>query len=316
MGTLTSFTSRRVNITYVTDDGCTSVDSAGMLFVRPITARSSYITWKDLPIYDATEVFYVQKSTSPIDGWVTIAKRTIMDTGFLDENANNSMNRHHIEYYRILAPTSSYVFGVANVEGTIDPYGSEIARRHRILLSKGRNGNLTHVFIKTRNGERCPRCWDEILQERVTIDCRECNDTGFIVGYHNPIPTHISFGPETVAVQVDVDGPSPAPNDVSAWTSNFPLLNIGDIIVEEKGYRFWEVKQVNLTMHKRVVTRQELVLAKCEGDDPLLRLIYRIPKEGSYGQGVFEDDTPYSEGVYDSLPTEVFFEPPGVPMEP
>jgi hypothetical protein len=47
-------------------------------------------------------------------------------------------------------------------------------------------------------------------------------------------------------------------------------------------------------MHKRVVTKQELSLVKQEGDDPVLRLIHRIPEEvDEYGQSIFQDDTPY-----------------------
>lgn len=284
--------SRTVKVRYVTDEGCTALNSKGMLSVVPITARNSRIAWKGLPIQDPTEVFYIQKSGNPLSGWVTIARATILDTHVVDLYANNTMNRHDHEYYRILAPQSLYVIGTAKTEGYIDLYGAEIARRHNIYLHPGRGGNRTYVFIRMRDGIRCPDCWDEILQQRSRTQCTTCKDTGYLGGYYNPIEMYVSFGPEAVAVQGGIDGPDITPDSVNTWASNFPLLNIGDILIEYNTNRMWEVQSINITMHKRIVTRQEMVLSKMEGDDPTFKLIDRLPKEDAvYGQSVFKDDS-------------------------
>lgn len=311
---LVNLMSRTVSMTYLSDAGCTYVDAKDTLFVEPITARTSKIWWHELPITDPTEIFYIQKSGNPLSGWLTIGKATIMDSCIIDGLANNTMNRHDVEYYRILAPVSMLNIGVAKVEGYIDLYGAEIARRHRIMLHHGLNGNKMFAFIRMRDGALCPDCWDDILQQRSKVDCSTCNDTGYIVGYYNPIELYVSMSGETVAVQSSLDGPTPAPDQASAWTSNFPLLNIGDMLLETKGNRFWEVQQNDLTMHKRVVTKQQLTLVKQEGDDPLLRLINRVPKEDIYGQSVFEDDAADSESVYDCVPSELFYGTSGVPV--
>lgn len=306
MAVLTAYTTRVIKVTYISTLGYTFKDSKGFLDVQPITARTSAITWSNLPLDTPDETFYIQKSGNPVSGWVHVAKATASDPFVVDIDANNTLNRHDIEYYRLVAPNSQLVLGVAKVEGYIDLYGAEIARRHRILLEHGLAGNKTYTFIRMRSGTRCPECWDEILQQRSRVDCETCKDTGYIQGYYNPIETWVSFSDENTSISGDLDGPDVQPDKLSAWTSNYPLLNVGDIIMEPHSHRFWEVQSVHINTHKRCITKQELVIVKQEGDDPLLALYLSIPKEDiNRGQSVFEDDSPYSEGIYDCVAPEL-----------
>lgn len=304
-----AFESKQLELVWIDAKNYENTLASSYLTVSPISGRSTMIKFTMLP-FTSGSTFYLQKSTSVTSGWKTIAVLTMLDVSYLDDDANNTMNRHDIENYRVVSVLNSKVVGIARSEGYIDAYGAEIARRHRIQLVNGNAGNRTYIFNKMRNDVRCPDCWDEILQKRSRINCEPCKSTGFLGGYYNPIEVYISFGAESIAIDQGISGPSSVSNSLQAWTSNYPLFNIGDVICEATSGRFWSVKQSNITMYKRVVTKQELILDREDGDDPLLELINRIPSDSSegglaYGKSIFQDDSENSAGISYSSSSEI-----------
>lgn len=281
-------TSKVVYVTYVSDTGYGTI-ADNVITVTPITARETRIDWtnlRSLPYLSIVDddTLYIQRSGTKVSGWVTIGKAKALDApSFVDIDANNTLNRTDIAYYRLIIPAHNVVTQNATAGGKLDYHGAEIARRHYIALSKGLAGTRVFVFIKMRGSTRCPQCWDEILQQRSRVNCAVCDGTGYLIGYYNPIMTYMSMGSEVVSIQQDLDGPTPAPDNVQAWTNNYPMLNIGDIVMEYPTNRYWSVNQVAITMHKRVVTKQEVTLNKEEGDDPLLLIRSRISEAEAYG---------------------------------
>lgn len=308
--TLIDYESKAVELTWIDAREYTVLPASSYLSVSPTGGRATRISWDNLPYADDA-TFYLQKSTSPTSGWATIAVLTMLDASYLDVYANNTMNRHELEYYRLVNVVEESVIGLARAEGYIDAYGAEMARRHRIQLINGRAGNRCFTFIKMRNAVRCPDCWDEMLQKRSKTNCATCKSTGFIQGYYNPIETYISFSAENVAINQAIDGPGSVNNAVQCWTSNYPMLNVGDVILEPGSNRFWSVQSLVLTMFKRVVTKQEVILQREDGDDPLLSLIDRVPAmvEGgtSYGKSIFQDDAQNSAGVLYGSTSELLY---------
>ena len=105
----------------------------------------------------------------------------------------------------------------------------EIVRRNNLLLRRfvGFRGFL---LTKKESGSRCPTCWDSIKERRNRSHCSECGDTGWIKGLSDPIPIFIASSSANESQAVSVLG---ATEEVSRalWTSNYPLVNPGDILI-------------------------------------------------------------------------------------
>ena len=256
-------------------------DPRDRLKVTPWEARQTLVEWHNLFDINKDTIFYVQKSNSPTKNWLTIAHTTPFDLlSYLDDEGNNTFANHSTEYYRlvVMGPGSNYIVGPLTVNGVADAYGSEISRRHRIKLDRGLSGNLMYLFTRIKYGDRCPECWDEILQKRVSVDCAYCLGTGFFNGYCNPYPIYVSMGVEREFIDHETDGPVNKAGQTDAWTSNYPILNNGDMLIEPNSRRLWSIDQRQFSTHKRVVTKQNLVLTRVTGDDPTWRLVERLPQ--------------------------------------
>lgn len=301
MTVLNDFTSKKLTFTYISTKGYRNIPSDQYVIVSPLSGRATAIYWQDLPV--SSDTIYIQKSDSALSGWITLAECNKTAYVYVDFKGNNTLNRHPVTYYRLVSTADSVTIGDAKTDGYIDAYGAEMSRRHRIQLVRGHAGVRVYVFHRMHQGVRCPDCWDDILQKRSRVNCATCNNTGYIVGYCDPIETYISFGPENLQVSQEIDGPKVEPGNVQCWLGNFPLLANGDLILEPIKNRFWCIKSIGVTMHQRVITKQDIVLAKEEGDDPLYQLIKRIPsplKEATaiHGQSTYKHKSEISEGIY------------------
>ena len=308
MADLLNLETMHLTFTWINPTGYKTLLASNYMTVSAVTGRATVISFINIP-FTMGSTFYLQKSGSVNSGWRTIAALTTNDSSYIDLHANNTYNRHENEFYRLVSPINKNIIGVAKSEGYVDPYGAEIARRHRIQLVNGRAGNKVYVFKRMHNDTHCPNCWDDILQKRSRVNCSLCNSTGFIHGYYNPIKTFISFGPENISVTSNIDGPATAPNAVQCWGSNYPLLTSGDLVLEPGSNRFWSISNTGLTMCKRVVTKQDFTLQREDGDDPLYSLINRLPTEteeaGAYGESIFQDDAEISAGIRYSGSTKI-----------
>ena len=256
------------------------IKAKDLLVVTPYGSRQNLIYWGTIPDMTPHSVIHVQKSDSPEGGWVTIAKRTFTEIqSVLDNDSNNTFYNHAQEYYRLVVYDANKIVGPVTAMGVADPYGAEIARRHAIRLKEGRSGNLMYLFVRMKNGVRCPECWDELLQKRTRSDCEACNDTGWMHGYYEPYPIYVSVGTENETMDHLLDGPSNTNNKIQAWTANYPILNNGDLVIEPRNRNIWCVIGREFSTHKRVITKQNVMMDRLDGDDPVWSLVSRIPLE-------------------------------------
>lgn len=251
-----------------------------ILRVIPYGSRQTLIQWGTIPDLTPNSIIVVQKSDSPEGFWTTLCKKTVTEVqSYLDADSNNTFANHAQEWYRLLVYGANKIVAPVTSMGVADPYGAEIARRHSIRLKEGRSGNLMFLFVRMKEGTRCPRCWDEILQKRVRSDCPDCTDTGWLLGYYDPYPIYVSVGTEKETMDHLLDGPSNTSNKIQAWTSNYPILNNGDVIIEPRTRKIWVIIDREFSTHKRVITKQNLVMYMLDGDDPAWSLVSRIPTE-------------------------------------
>lgn len=257
-----------------------TIPSTKILTVTSITPRENIIEWSKLPDEYTVTYLYIQKSENEENGWRTIGRWDFGSTyEFNDTTGSTSSHRHGMEYYRLVMPEIKTIIGNACYEGTMEPYGLEVARRNRIKLKQGKCGNKCYALVRMRDGARCPECWNEMFQKRTRSNCPTCNDTGYIIGYYNPIVIYVNFGPETAIIHAEIDGPTNPADEVSGWTGNYPLLANGDAIVEANSLRVWIVKQIQVTTYRRIITKQIITIKRSTGDDRTMNILSKLPKE-------------------------------------
>lgn len=105
----------------------------------------------------------------------------------------------------------------------------EIVRRNNLLLRRF-SGLRGFLISKKESGTRCPNCWDPVKERRSKSKCSDCGDTGWFSGVSSPIPIFVSSSSPNETQGVSVLG---ATEEIQRqlWTSNFPLINPGDIII-------------------------------------------------------------------------------------
>ena len=257
------------------------VDPRLHIHVYKVTVRSAEITWSELPkeyFPYKTSVALLQISDSPTSEFETI--HTITQNAppwYLDDASMTTTHRSPMVYYRIVFPDMDIRIATFSNEALPNYYGAEIARRHAIQLKEGHSGNLMYLFIRRRLKERCPDCWDTLRGMRSKTNCPTCLNTGYLRGYYDPIGVYVSLSPENTTVRQPFDG-TEISGQMQGWTAGYPRISLGDILVDAKTREVWAISQVNMTTHKRVVTKQEIMVDHYDEDDATYKILERMPK--------------------------------------
>jgi len=115
----------------------------------------------------------------------------------------------------------------------------EIIRREALLL-KRYNGSYVAFFLRNDSGERCPDCWDSVLQRVTRSQCRTCFSTGFKVSYSKPILGFCYHNPPAQNVALQPLGERKVQEGVEWWAPPEPKLKPGDFFVKRDGTR-WRI---------------------------------------------------------------------------
>lgn len=258
------------------------IDSSVIITPKRVTVRVAEITWtqlqKDIWFPKGDEEVYLQKSNSPRSHFKTIATlHRNSPSVVIDDDTSFTMYRTEIFYYRLIRKDKKVLSKVFSCEKLHNLYGAEIVHRHGIQLKEGHSGNPMYLFIKNRIGERCPDCWDTIRGMRAKTNCKTCLNTGYINGYCDPICIYVSISPEQTMVEQPVTGTS-VEGKIQGWTTAYPRINLGDVLVDPATQDVWCVAAVNINTHKRTPTKQELVLDRHSEDTSIMQLLSWIPR--------------------------------------
>lgn len=258
------------------------IDNSIFIEAHMCTPRILELSWSNIPTkYFPTKdsVALLEYSDSPTSGFITLKEISRDHPPFyIDDHTITTYYRFPIVYYRFNFPELGVTSRVFSNEKLPNYYGAEIIRRHLIQLREGHAGNLMYLCIKRRTAEKCPNCWDQIRGQRTKTSCPVCLNTGFIGGYFDPIGVYVSLSPESVSVAQPFDGTA-ITGQLQAWTAGFPRFNLGDALIDANTRNIWHVSQVSLTTHKRVVTKQELMLQRQDDDSHIFDILQRIPKK-------------------------------------
>lgn len=237
----------------------------GELQVRTFVLDELTITWQ-VEIDPEENILeyemFVLRSESPEGEFETVSPGLFDIYEFTDRDVSTH-SKWRKYYYKIKAvhtPSGREFFSEPRqsyIPTDLNLIGLEVARRERLLLREY-VGVPSYLFIMRRWGPRCPSCWDFLKKQVRKSNCNRCFRVGRDLGYFTPISTLIQYSPYGQSVDHTNIG-EVEPAQTQAWTTNYPLITPGDVIVEP-GNRRWRVSAVSTTEQFRVPVRQMLQL--------------------------------------------------------
>ena len=205
--------------------------------------------------------FYVERSEAEAGPWDQIAG-PLVDTFYCRDSAIPSISTNRTLFYRIkvehnVSKAVSYS-AIADRHGRPDAYASEIIKLENVMFSE-LTGVRSWVFPIRTFGQRCPECWDDVLQKRQSDSCRTCWRTGFSGGYHHPIQVwcQIDNPPEQTEYLSPMRDDHRQVNYFNVRMGPSPDVKPLDMIVDHLNRRF-RVFSVGGTARFGVTVRQEI----------------------------------------------------------
>lgn len=218
------------------------------------------VTWRVAPttrdIFDFE--FEVLRSESPEGPWDVLTPRFQDRYSFID-NALQVAHRWRSYQYliRVYEKSSGDIeeFGPVAHEPEPDLVATEL-RRHMRLLFREFAGRRCIVLPVRTFGQRCPDCWNQVLQKTTKSGCITCYDKGFARGYMHPIETFIQVDPSSKSEQNTNVGKTQQDN-TTLRLGFYPNIKPGDLVIEAENLR-WRVVGQTQTEHSRAAVHQEV----------------------------------------------------------
>jgi hypothetical protein len=189
---------------------------------------------------------------------------------YVDEPTSRSSPRAQY-YYRIRpaqeAETGSEeggapVLGPKAAEPRADKRTLYIRRQARRHLR--RVGQKSYLFEEERKAtERCPDCWDPVRQVQTRSNCENCDGSGYVEGWPDPVEVNISYGPGEPLPEQTRGGKLDT-NQLQCWAASIPRFSLGDLVVREKDREVFEVVQHQHTLRSGHRLRQNVILKLVE----------------------------------------------------
>ena len=248
----------------------TTTTTTGHIHVKvyPLFYNKVIVEWR-IPARLGVCTFNVYKSPSDAGPWSKINDVPLSNTNFLADTTTEDFSIFKKSYYtvevRLPSPDGRYIKSCSttweNRRGTLQELRArEVTRREKILLNKF-VGIDSLVFRRKYFGERCPQCWNPVI-EKVTQDhCPTCYGTSFLGGYFPGVPTKICYDPSPNSTQLAYLGKLEI-NQLSAWTIEYPSVDSLDLIVRIPDFKTFRVSSINQTELQTVKIRQIMALTE------------------------------------------------------
>ena len=173
-------------------------------------------------------------SSEAVNGDFELIHSNIQDFECNDYTAN-LLNDEIMHYYKIKATnlkTGESVESeiVSLISAQDDNYSYYIKEVYDMYLSSVVNNEEVVLFKRKRTGELCD-CFDDIRGSRLSDKCTSCFGTGYKGGFYPAIKIHVCYlNTESAQEGMDIKGTFKENSPLSFWTSNYPLIEEGDII--------------------------------------------------------------------------------------
>lgn len=227
------------------------------LGVDHMIVGSSRIWWQLEPSFHepGPHVFQLQfgrTGNQNAHDWVNVGL-PLEDAFYATDDAQRDFGKILTAHYRVALTTgtSTYVSLPTSCIGQLPEKdwleAREIMRKERLRHSiVSPEGVLLRRF---RYGTRCTKCLDFLTEDITNSECPECNGTGFVIGYHPPVPCQCydlsplsideSQNEEQGTVQEEGDGTL-----VKARVIGFPMLQKLDVWVNCSSDERWIIHRV------------------------------------------------------------------------
>lgn len=209
--------------------------------------------------------FFVERSEAEAGPWLQIAGPMVDIYRFRDNATPQITTNARTLFYRVKAvhsPSGKIQYSrVFDQEGQISLHAQEMVRLERVLFEEF-VATKCWVFPRRTFGQKCPSCYDEVLEKVIDDACVTCWSTGFSGGYHYPIAFWAQLDSPEQTEQVTLEdhrrvlyytlrcGPSPA-------------LRPLDLVIDHQNRRF-RVVSVSGTSRLGVTVRQETRLVQIQ----------------------------------------------------
>ena len=237
--------------------------------VIPLYPKTVFVQWTIEDQTDVLQSFSLLRSGSPDGPFEAVATNIPPDSFFHNDDSPNHNGLTTRIWYKVQAvPISGAVNSVLSEAATPsakrDYYRDRVGRKARrdlgVVLSKLSGVRIT-ILKKKRFGARCSECYDPVTKSSVMSHCGSCFGTTFSGGYHTPCYTWGKLDPATVQEMHDRSGAS----EVAVFgitILDYPLVEIGDIIVENETNRRFIVKRKGSTESSGITVHQDLQVSE------------------------------------------------------
>lgn len=181
---------------------------------------------------------------------------------YVDYGTFQRDNHRHL-YYQIIADNKKdsrrVVSEIKTWHGDLDLEAIYVIEEHEFLFQDA-TGLPSFIFVRMRDGVRCTECWDTIAEKRKYANCSGCNGTGFLKGYHDPIPTWVDYSPDPKLKIIEQWG-ARQPNEIDVFMTSWPRILPDDMIAQAVSGKRYRVIRVTESEVRGVPMLQ---LARCE----------------------------------------------------
>ncbi|NDC22590.1 MAG: hypothetical protein EBZ49_00445 [Proteobacteria bacterium] len=228
-------------------------------------------------------LFHVYRGESPNE-LTQISEKPIPANGLREfvDYTGKLKNFEKVYYYQVKAheiidgvTVQTFPSPVESMEGNPDLVAMYIIEEHLFAFQKV-FGTPIIIFKKMREGDSCPVCWDPVLKRVTKSNCKTCHGTGFVQGYYAPLEGWADLNPDPKLYQI-ADWGQKQPSQTDMQFTNYPLLGVGDVVVELKQNRYWRIVNVRNTEKNRTTILQVARLDEINRSDVELSL--NIPDE-------------------------------------
>lgn len=245
------------------------------LSVRSLDVDRKELSWEiqsGVGRYDSSVdprdfTFQIYRSESPEGPFAPISG-VFEDQYLFVDSRIPSGHRFRQLWYRIQvthkASSDSAMSAAVTHEAEADLVAKFIRRSEQTLFTQV-IGRSCWLLKRRTFGPRCPSCWDEMAGKRSRSNCRDCFDTGFLRGYHDPIQVWVQVDPESKAEKLNAQMVDHEQYTTARLTF-YPNVNPKDVLVEAENVR-WRVVTVQRSERLRAPIKQELQLRRIQETD-------------------------------------------------
>lgn len=129
-------------------------------------------------------------------------------------------------------------------------------------------GMLFDLYTRKLDGERCPRCFDDIRGRAGTSDCPVCYGTGYVGGYDPAYQLYIRLKPAQASLDVTPNQMLTYNQPCGAWTISDTQIKNRDVLISPTG-TIYQVINSMTNQAGGYLFHQELNLKPYDVNDPI-----------------------------------------------